>query len=157
MPVCVRRLRCLVCVFPCTVLFVSISQVIGCEDHQNDLDCVEWDVKLCCRTMTDDSDVCCVCVSQPWSGDEAAAGWRHECIYCRCRTSLLAVITEAAAGHRVSSQQHWQTWQKVRQCKPHSACFCWSHLCLRLDSFDGFKWFLKTILFHPLLLVWPAH
>ena len=34
-------------VFSCTVLFVSISQVIGCEDHlRNDLYCVEWGVKL---------------------------------------------------------------------------------------------------------------
>ena len=35
-------------VFFCTVLFVSISQVIGCEDRlRNDLYCVEWGVKLC--------------------------------------------------------------------------------------------------------------
>ena len=34
-------------VFSCTVLFVSISQVIGCEARlQNDLYCVEWGVKL---------------------------------------------------------------------------------------------------------------
>ena len=34
-------------VFSCTVLFVSISQVIGCEDRlRNDLYCVEWGVKL---------------------------------------------------------------------------------------------------------------
>jgi len=34
-------------VFSCTALFVSISQVIGCEDRlRNDLDCVEWGVKL---------------------------------------------------------------------------------------------------------------
>jgi len=34
-------------VFSCTVLFVSISQVIGCEDRlQNDLYCVGWGVKL---------------------------------------------------------------------------------------------------------------
>ena len=33
--------------FSCTALFVSISQVIGCEDRlQNDLYCVEWGVKL---------------------------------------------------------------------------------------------------------------
>ena len=31
-----------------TALFVSISQVIGCEDRlRNDLYCVEWGVKLC--------------------------------------------------------------------------------------------------------------
>jgi len=37
----------LVCVFSCTVLFVSISQVIGCEDClRNDLDCVMSCVKL---------------------------------------------------------------------------------------------------------------
>ena len=31
----------------CTVLFVSISQVIGCEDRlRNDLYCVEWGVIL---------------------------------------------------------------------------------------------------------------
>ena len=34
-------------VFSCTVLFVSISQVIGCEDRlRNDLYCVEWGRKL---------------------------------------------------------------------------------------------------------------
>jgi len=34
-------------VFSCTVLFVSISEVIGCEDRlRNDLYCVEWGVKL---------------------------------------------------------------------------------------------------------------
>ena len=34
-------------VFSCTVLFFSISQVIGCEDRlRNDLYCVEWGVKL---------------------------------------------------------------------------------------------------------------
>jgi len=34
-------------VFSCTVSFVSISQVIGCEDRlQNDLYCVEWGVQL---------------------------------------------------------------------------------------------------------------
>jgi len=34
-------------VFSCTVLFVSISQVIGCEVRlRNDLCCVEWSVKL---------------------------------------------------------------------------------------------------------------
>ena len=36
-----------VCVFSCTVLFVSISQVIGCEDRlESDLYCVGWGVKL---------------------------------------------------------------------------------------------------------------
>jgi len=35
------------CVFSCTVLFVSISQVIGCENRlRNDLDCVRSGVKL---------------------------------------------------------------------------------------------------------------
>ena len=34
-------------VFSCTVLFVSISQVIGCDARlRNDLYCVEWGVKL---------------------------------------------------------------------------------------------------------------
>ena len=33
-------------VFSCTVLFVSVSQVIGCEDRlRSDLYCVEWGVK----------------------------------------------------------------------------------------------------------------
>ena len=40
-------------VFSCTVLFVSISQVIGCEDRlRNDLYCVEWGVKLYCNQPT---------------------------------------------------------------------------------------------------------
>ena len=35
------------CLFSCTALFVSISQVIGCEDRlRNDLLCVGWGVKL---------------------------------------------------------------------------------------------------------------
>ena len=34
-------------VFSCTVLFVSISQLIGCEDRlRNDLYCVGWGIKL---------------------------------------------------------------------------------------------------------------
>jgi len=34
-------------VFSCTVLFVSISQVIGCEDRlRNDLYCVKWGVEV---------------------------------------------------------------------------------------------------------------
>ena len=38
---------CTVCLFSCTALFVSISQVIGCEDRlRNDLYCVGWGVKL---------------------------------------------------------------------------------------------------------------
>ena len=40
-------MACCLSVFSCTVLFVSISQVIGCEDRlRNDLNCVEWGVKL---------------------------------------------------------------------------------------------------------------
>jgi len=40
-------------VFSCNVLFVSISQVIGCEDRlRNDLYCVEWGVKLCSNQPT---------------------------------------------------------------------------------------------------------
>jgi len=36
-----------VCLFSFTAFFVSISQVIGCEDRlQNDLYCVGWGVKL---------------------------------------------------------------------------------------------------------------
>jgi len=42
-------------VFSCTVLFVSISQVIGCEDRlRNDLYCVEWSVKLYSNQPTAD-------------------------------------------------------------------------------------------------------
>ena len=33
--------------FFCTVLFVSISQVIGCEDClQNDVDCIGWGLNV---------------------------------------------------------------------------------------------------------------
>jgi len=40
-------------VFSCSVLSVSISQVIGCEDClRNDLYCVEWGVKLLQPTYT---------------------------------------------------------------------------------------------------------
>jgi len=38
-------------------LFVSISQVIGCEDRlRNDLYCVEWGVKLYSNSNSMDSD-----------------------------------------------------------------------------------------------------
>jgi len=41
-----------VCLFSCAALFVSISQVIGCEDRlQNDLLCVGWGVKLYSLTL----------------------------------------------------------------------------------------------------------
>ena len=39
--------------FSCTALFVSISQVIGCEDClRNDLYCVGWGVKLCSTSVS---------------------------------------------------------------------------------------------------------
>ena len=58
--------------FSCTALFVSISQVIVCEDRlRNDLYCVGWGVKLC-STISDNivcyrhdisaSVVCCIYV-----------------------------------------------------------------------------------------------
>jgi len=44
---CLLFLICIEFVFSCTVLFVSISQVIGREDRlRNDLYCVGWSVKL---------------------------------------------------------------------------------------------------------------
>jgi len=51
-------------VFSCTVLFVSISQVIGCEDCLcNDLHCVGWGVKLYSSengvSVGQTTDVCC--------------------------------------------------------------------------------------------------
>ena len=42
------------CLFSCTALFVSISQVIGCEDRlRNDLYCVGWGVELYSLTHSD--------------------------------------------------------------------------------------------------------
>ena len=42
------------CLFFCTALFVSISQVIGCEDRlRNDIYCVGWGVKLYSLTHSD--------------------------------------------------------------------------------------------------------
>jgi len=50
----------LVCVFFCTVLFVSISQVIGCEDRlRNDWHSVIWGVKL---------SICMCTVQVDWLG-----------------------------------------------------------------------------------------
>ena len=46
-------------VFSCTVLFVSISQAIGCEDRlRNDLYCVEWGL----NSTPTNSEICCRCV-----------------------------------------------------------------------------------------------
>jgi len=56
--------------FSCTVLFVSISQVIGCEDRlRNDLYCDEWGVKLYSNQSGDmladiHTDTCATLVSQ---------------------------------------------------------------------------------------------
>jgi len=45
-----------VCLFSCTALFVSIGQVIGCEDRlQNYLYCVGWGVKLCSTSTSTSS------------------------------------------------------------------------------------------------------
>ena len=65
-------------VFSCTVLFVSISQVIGCEDRlQNDLYCVEWGVKLYSNQPSNqhvhtcsrrDTDTCSAVRSWDWPG-----------------------------------------------------------------------------------------
>jgi len=50
-------------IFACTVLFVSISQVIGCEDRlRNDLYCVEWSVKLYSNQRT--SALCRRCLNK---------------------------------------------------------------------------------------------
>ena len=56
----VRRIWVCQSVFSCTVLFVSISQVIGCEDRlRNDLYCVEWGVKLYSNSKLGGSMPCC--------------------------------------------------------------------------------------------------
>jgi len=42
----------------CTVFFVSISQVIGCEDRlRNELYCVEWGVKLYSNQPTSNNNL----------------------------------------------------------------------------------------------------
>ena len=49
----------LVCVFSCTVLFASISQLIGCEDClQKCLYCVWWGIKVCSNPIV---QVYCSC------------------------------------------------------------------------------------------------
>ena len=56
-------------VFSCTVLFVSISQVIGCEDRlRNDLYCVEWGVKLYSNQAGSWTQTCSECIfpEQVW-------------------------------------------------------------------------------------------
>jgi len=54
------------CLFSCTPLFVSISQVIGCEDClRNDLLCVGWGVKL--YSLTHSRYVLCECSCQQYS------------------------------------------------------------------------------------------
>ena len=80
-------------VFSCTVLFVSISQVIGCEDRLRvDLYCVQWGVKLYSNQLQRQwltsgqywlvDHVCVVCVarfSDGWelcrAGSSAGCGW----------------------------------------------------------------------------------
>ena len=59
----VKRSLLLLSVFSCTVLFVSISQVIGCEDRlRNDLYCVEWGVKLYSNQNQTLNGYVCMCV-----------------------------------------------------------------------------------------------
>jgi len=57
-------------VFSCTVLFVSISQVIGCENRlRNDLYCIEWGVKLYSNQLSVRLSVCHTCPSAVrWRG-----------------------------------------------------------------------------------------
>ena len=69
---------CIEFVFSCTVLLVSINQVIGCEDRlRNDLYCVEWGVKLyssqpCCLRRPPAFVACGEDVVLEQCGDEIA-------------------------------------------------------------------------------------
>jgi len=76
----------------CTVLFVSISQVTGCEDRlRNDLDCVRWGVKL---YLNSNSLVCQLHASPVIIlGDKIAVNSHKR------RRSLVQKITETDASY----------------------------------------------------------
>jgi len=78
------------CLFSCTALFVSISQVTGCEDRlRNDLLCVGWGIILYSLThcMTG------VCYVSHWSFT----------FLLRART-----IKQVTFGHSVASCTNWR-------------------------------------------------
>jgi len=74
------------CLFSCTALFVSISQVIGCEDRlRNDLLCVGWGVKLYTHTQ---SLCCCRCCAL------FGLAWHQVILACRSTTSTSAIARD---------------------------------------------------------------
>ena len=86
-------------VFSCTVLFVSISQVIGCEDRlRNDLGlyCVEWGVKLYSN--------------QPTSYVSQQRGTARICCWAPCcwpsRGRRCRSISRRTAGHTAANPPH---------------------------------------------------
>jgi len=119
-------------VFSCTILFVtfvSISQVIGCEDRlRNDLYCVEWGVKLYSNQPTKPAAARIVTAASSWCRRPAAL---VELICCllsiscpqRARTNIAPTGQEwlaerVAAVDRTHLQRHvhsagfswWEAW-----------------------------------------------
>jgi len=93
-------------VFSCTVLFVSISQVIGCEDRLwNDLYCVEWGVKLYSKS------------NQLWCFDNV--GWRQEA-HPACRNWVLAWLSVWSEVQIVCIWSSWYHYHpKPNHVLPH--------------------------------------
>jgi len=72
-----------VCLFSCTALFVSISQLIGCEDRlRNDLLCVRWGVKLDSLTQSGMDMIIkflfIVSAANLWSGIQMASNYTSQ-------------------------------------------------------------------------------
>jgi len=66
-----------VCLFSCTALFVSIGQVIGCEDRlRNDLYCAGWGVKLCSTSTLHVSSEIAL-----WVSERARKKWVAEALF----------------------------------------------------------------------------
>ena len=127
-----------VCLFSCTALFVSISQVIGCEDRfRNDLYCVGWGIKLYSLTHSltpppppvprrhcskDASD------HQITRKITSKDRFRHLPVNSRC---ALQLCWHPKSGQTFCRIQIWQNWPDAVAVGAASKMWCISNIIMK--------------------------
>jgi len=126
-------------VFSCTVLFVSISQVIGCEDRlRNDLYCVECGVKLYSNQLQPTKLVISY-IKWLWIRSEDQGG-SLPYFHCTCtRVVFLQIVPEVrhACGSKYTSDLFRNCGQEnFAPTKSSSSARC---QLIQVDLYNGHK------------------